>query len=174
MVEYIDISVDVVSQCHQVGSEAVPERFLQVACGGMHTVALAADGKVWTWGVNDEGALGRMTEGTSWEDTPDEEKGQASVPGLADMPKGIKGAVTQVSVNNLLLTISSAFSVVLVLWFDEKSCERQVRLHLGLLQPYHVLCVTSALPADALCQRGLLMIITFHSLPPPHVPGGSR
>ncbi|GAX84248.1 hypothetical protein CEUSTIGMA_g11671.t1 [Chlamydomonas eustigma] len=80
----------------QVGSEAVPERFLQVACGGMHTVALAADGKVWTWGVNDEGALGRKTEGTSWEDTAEEEKGQASEPGLAELPQEVKAPVTQV------------------------------------------------------------------------------
>jgi regulator of chromosome condensation len=25
----------------------------------MHTVALASNGSVWTWGCNDEGALGR-------------------------------------------------------------------------------------------------------------------
>lgn len=39
------------------------KKLLQVACGGMHTVALAEDGTVYTWGVNDEGALGRETEG---------------------------------------------------------------------------------------------------------------
>lgn len=40
---------------------------LQVAAGGMHTVALADDGTVWSWGVNDEGALGRQTAGELWE-----------------------------------------------------------------------------------------------------------
>jgi len=33
---------------------------LKVVCGGMHTLALASDGSVWSWGCNDDGALGRM------------------------------------------------------------------------------------------------------------------
>ena len=33
-----------------------------IAYGGMHGVALSHDGKVYTWGVNDLGALGRITE----------------------------------------------------------------------------------------------------------------
>lgn len=37
---------------------------VQVACGGMHVAALTHDGKVMTWGVNDQGALGRDTK---WE-----------------------------------------------------------------------------------------------------------
>ncbi|EFY85859.1 Regulator of chromosome condensation family protein [Metarhizium acridum CQMa 102] len=35
---------------------------VQVACGGMHTVALTSDNKIITWGVNDENALGRDTQ----------------------------------------------------------------------------------------------------------------
>jgi len=31
----------------------------QLACGGLHTVLLTTQGKVYTWGCNDEGALGR-------------------------------------------------------------------------------------------------------------------
>ncbi|KAL8738842.1 MAG: hypothetical protein Q9181_000446 [Wetmoreana brouardii] len=34
---------------------------VQIACGGMHVAALTHDGKVLTWGVNDQGALGRDT-----------------------------------------------------------------------------------------------------------------
>jgi regulator of chromosome condensation len=34
---------------------------VQVACGGMHVVALTKDNKILTWGVNDQGALGRDT-----------------------------------------------------------------------------------------------------------------
>ncbi|KAK2599077.1 hypothetical protein QQS21_005483 [Conoideocrella luteorostrata] len=39
---------------------------VQLACGGMHTVALTSDNKIVTWGVNDESALGRDTE---WDGT---------------------------------------------------------------------------------------------------------
>ena len=34
---------------------------VQIACGGMHAVALTKDNKILTWGVNDLGALGRNT-----------------------------------------------------------------------------------------------------------------
>lgn len=34
-------------------------RILKIVCGGMHTVALSNLGKVFTWGCNDEGTLGR-------------------------------------------------------------------------------------------------------------------
>jgi len=34
---------------------------VQIACGGMHSIALTKDNKVLTWGVNDQGALGRDT-----------------------------------------------------------------------------------------------------------------
>ena len=36
----------------------------QIACGGMHVAALTHDNKILTWGVNDQGALGRDT---TWE-----------------------------------------------------------------------------------------------------------
>lgn len=39
-------------------------RVVQVACGGMHSVALTEDSKIVTWGGNDEGALGRNS---AWE-----------------------------------------------------------------------------------------------------------
>ncbi|TVY31960.1 Protein pim1 [Lachnellula subtilissima] len=35
---------------------------VQIAAGGMHCVALTRDNKILTWGVNDQGALGRQTE----------------------------------------------------------------------------------------------------------------
>jgi len=35
------------------------EQVIQIVCGGMHTLALTTDGHVYSWGVNDEGALGR-------------------------------------------------------------------------------------------------------------------
>ncbi|KAF7543078.1 hypothetical protein G7Z17_g11034 [Cylindrodendrum hubeiense] len=34
---------------------------IQISCGGMHAVALTHDNQILTWGVNDQGALGRDT-----------------------------------------------------------------------------------------------------------------
>ena len=41
-----------------------------VRAGGMHTVALSDEGKVFTWGCNDEGALGREVAGMEEECVP--------------------------------------------------------------------------------------------------------
>uniref|UniRef100_A0A8D9FFW8 Regulator of chromosome condensation n=1 Tax=Cacopsylla melanoneura TaxID=428564 RepID=A0A8D9FFW8_9HEMI len=41
------------------------DNVVEIAVGGMHTVCLTEDGKVYTWGCNDEGALGREAEGDS-------------------------------------------------------------------------------------------------------------
>lgn len=38
------------------------DNVVEVAVGGMHTVCLTEDGKVYTWGCNDEGALGREAD----------------------------------------------------------------------------------------------------------------
>jgi len=43
---------------------------VQIAVGGMHCVALTHDSKILTWGVNDDGALGRDT---AWEPDSDYE-----------------------------------------------------------------------------------------------------
>ncbi|KAF9873308.1 hypothetical protein CkaCkLH20_09121 [Colletotrichum karsti] len=47
---------------------------VQIACGGMHAACLTKDNKILTWGVNDQGALGRDT---AWDgglrDVDDEE-----------------------------------------------------------------------------------------------------
>mmetsp|Transcript_7662 Transcript_7662/g.15589 ORF Transcript_7662/g.15589 Transcript_7662/m.15589 type:complete len:511 (-) Transcript_7662:134-1666(-) len=37
----------------------------RVACGGMHTLAVTSDGALWSWGVNDEGALGREVKSSN-------------------------------------------------------------------------------------------------------------
>ncbi|GIL76672.1 hypothetical protein Vretifemale_6231 [Volvox reticuliferus] len=65
-------------------------KFVYVACGGMHTVALTADGDIYTWGANDEGALGRKTSGTFWENEPEDVKGDSFIPGQAHLPNGLK------------------------------------------------------------------------------------
>ncbi|XP_049440806.1 regulator of chromosome condensation [Epinephelus fuscoguttatus] len=40
---------------------SLPEKIVQVMAGGMHTVCLSETGHVYTFGCNDEGALGRAT-----------------------------------------------------------------------------------------------------------------
>ncbi|QRV83856.1 RCC1/BLIP-II protein [Ceratobasidium sp. AG-Ba] len=39
-----------------------------IAAGGLHTLAVDESGKLWTWGTNDDGALGRIVEGPDPED----------------------------------------------------------------------------------------------------------
>jgi alpha-tubulin suppressor-like RCC1 family protein len=77
---------------------------VDVAVGGMHVAALDHDGKVWTWGVNDQGSLGRdtktavpkdinMKDDASDSDSDDEEdlNPLESTPGLVDgFPEGVK------------------------------------------------------------------------------------
>lgn len=50
---------------------------IDVCAGGMHTVCLTKDGKVITFGCNDEGALGRNTS--------DEEEAEF-MPNIVDLP----------------------------------------------------------------------------------------
>lgn len=52
--------------------EATTVHLLQtsmVCAGGMHTVCVSSSGAVYSWGVNDEGALGRYTEGEAWKNS---------------------------------------------------------------------------------------------------------
>ncbi|PZC82935.1 hypothetical protein B5X24_HaOG209378 [Helicoverpa armigera] len=49
---------------------ALGDKIVDVYAGGMHTIALDSNGKVWTFGCNDEGALGRPTSGEGEEGTP--------------------------------------------------------------------------------------------------------
>lgn len=56
-----------------------PEQMIQVVAGGMHTVCLSDSGKVYTFGCNDEGALGReLSEG-----------GSESVPGKVELQEKV-------------------------------------------------------------------------------------
>lgn len=46
---------------------------VNIAVGGMHCVALAHDNKIYTWGVNDLGALGRDTSRDAYDDESTED-----------------------------------------------------------------------------------------------------
>ncbi|KAM5182363.1 regulator of chromosome condensation [Mantella aurantiaca] len=48
----------------------LPEQIVQAEAGGMHTVCLAASGTIYTFGCNDEGALGRDTSEEGSETEP--------------------------------------------------------------------------------------------------------
>ena len=69
-----------------------------VCAGGMHTVCVSSSGAVYSWGVNDEGALGRYTEGEAWKNsglakgTP----GDSYKPGKVELP-AVCGKVVAVS-----------------------------------------------------------------------------
>ncbi|KAL4446354.1 hypothetical protein ABPG77_003161 [Micractinium sp. CCAP 211/92] len=77
------------------------KKVLQIACGGMHTVALLEDGRIFSWGVNDEGALGRETAGELWEKSgqASSKPGDAYTPGEVAMPEEA-GKVVQLSVGD--------------------------------------------------------------------------
>ncbi|XP_019368066.1 PREDICTED: regulator of chromosome condensation [Gavialis gangeticus] len=57
----------------------LPEKIVQAEAGGMHTVCLSVTGKVYTFGCNDEGALGRDTS----------EEGSETRPGLVELEEKI-------------------------------------------------------------------------------------
>jgi aspartate aminotransferase len=82
---------------HQLGDLSQPNSFapvqihglppgiVQVAAGGRHAAAVAADGSVWTWGLNYAGELGYPTPGQDSSPTPHQ------VPGLADVKQVAAG-----------------------------------------------------------------------------------
>lgn len=68
------------------------QQVLSVCSGDMHSVAITEDGSVYTWGVNDEGALGRPTDGDAWNSSStaaNAEKENSCMPGKARMPEGV-------------------------------------------------------------------------------------
>jgi len=79
-------------------------KIVDVAVGGMHVAALDEEGRVWTWGVNDQGSLGRDTKSSVTKEITmkdgDESDGASeedllnpmeSKPGLVEgFPKGVK------------------------------------------------------------------------------------
>ncbi|KAM6910456.1 regulator of chromosome condensation [Xenentodon cancila] len=58
---------------------SLPEKNVQVVAGGMHTVCLGETGHVYTFGCNDEGALGRDTS----------EEGSETVPGKVSLDEKV-------------------------------------------------------------------------------------
>ncbi|KDE04657.1 hypothetical protein MVLG_04955 [Microbotryum lychnidis-dioicae p1A1 Lamole] len=49
------------------GGEAWKRGVASLECGGMHTLCVDGEGKIWSWGINDNAALGRVTAGLEQE-----------------------------------------------------------------------------------------------------------
>lgn len=81
----------------------LPEKVgvVQVACGGMHSLALTKDSKVYSWGVNDQGALGRNT---TWEapvknaDASDSEEEEVDINPKESTPGIVEGFPENVNI----------------------------------------------------------------------------
>jgi alpha-tubulin suppressor-like RCC1 family protein len=65
----------------QIGG--LPPGIVQVAAGGRHSAAVAADGSVWTWGSNDFGQLGYPTPGSDSSPMPHQVPGLSGVTQVA-------------------------------------------------------------------------------------------
>jgi len=61
-------------------------RVSQVVCGGMHSLAITEDGHVWSWGVNDECALGREARGGELAHIEGTTAGSETVPERVKIP----------------------------------------------------------------------------------------
>ena len=85
----------------RLNGNLLPEEvgIVDIAVGGMHCAAIDYKGRVWTWGVNDQGVLGRDTtwspenEDTAMDSDDDDEEEQLnpleSTPGLVEgFPEG--------------------------------------------------------------------------------------
>lgn len=63
----------------KMGPNGGPET---VACGGMHSLLVDGLGQIWSWGINDNAALGRKTEGIEGVDQEELESRPMIVEGL--------------------------------------------------------------------------------------------
>ncbi|KAL8700165.1 MAG: hypothetical protein Q9224_001088 [Gallowayella concinna] len=90
---------------------------VHLACGGMHVAALTRDGKVLTWGVNDQGALGRDTKwdgGMREMDADSDDEDNAGLNPLESTP----GAITTFPEGTVIVKLSAGDSHTLALTDD--------------------------------------------------------
>jgi regulator of chromosome condensation len=73
----------------------LPEEICLIACGSMHTLALSTEGRVYSWGCNDDGALGR----SGAENSP------GIVTGVQSVNKLDAGDSHSVAISQLLKTV---------------------------------------------------------------------
>ena len=79
-------------------SPGVPAKsIIKISCGGLHTVALCRDGVVFSWGNNDDGALGRIGA----ENTPLRVDGALNIP-ITDIVTGDCHSIAYSTISNLV------------------------------------------------------------------------
>lgn len=88
---------------------------VNISCGGMHTVVITGDGNVWSWGVNDEGALGRLAKsanqwtaqmgGAAVQHSPSDVS--ETVPGLVGLPSGSRAIQVTAGDSHTFIVTSS-------------------------------------------------------------------
>ncbi|ODV88664.1 hypothetical protein CANCADRAFT_126970 [Tortispora caseinolytica NRRL Y-17796] len=97
---------------------------VDIAVGGAHTLALDSTGRLWSWGGNDMGVLGRDTSGGevlkeikengSDDDSDDDDDGdlnpKESIPGLVDIPESVK-VVQAAASDNMSIALTSTGTV---------------------------------------------------------------
>lgn len=105
----------------------LPEQMVQVVAGGMHTVCLSNTGKVYTFGCNDEGALGRHSS----------EEGSETVPGKVEIAE----KVVQVSAGDSHSAALTEEGIVYV-W----GAFRDNNGVIGLLEPLQICKLPSKMP----------------------------
>ncbi|OQR93933.1 regulator of chromosome condensation (RCC1), partial [Thraustotheca clavata] len=58
----VDEDEDMIVSVPRVVAALEKEQIVRVGCGGLHTAAVTKNGAVYTWGCNDDGALGRTED----------------------------------------------------------------------------------------------------------------
>lgn len=99
---------------------------VQIAAGGMHAVALTHDNKILTWGVNDQGTLGRDTD---WEggvrdmddaasESSDDEKDDNGLNPFESMPGEVDWSETEVAEGSRFVQVAAGDSTSFVMTDD--------------------------------------------------------
>eukprot|EP00210_Caulerpa_lentillifera_P005480 g5240.t1 len=112
------------------------DQILDVGTGGMHTMVITMDGSIWSFGVNDEGALGRVTtESISSEDS------DPTIPGLVEMPNAATKAQNVVCTDSASFILTEDGSVFGCGTFRNSSgvfgFNREVELQTRMICVYH-------------------------------------
>ncbi len=138
---------------------------VHVACGGMHVAALTRDGKVLTWGVNDQGALGRDTQWEGGLRDMDADSDDEDNIGL-NPRESTPGAITTFPEGTVIVKLSAGDSHTLALtddgnvfgWGTFRVCHSQVWIRLAVWcsnSAFRVMRASWALAKTPLCSQHL-------------------